>query len=124
MTCRARDQDLLLLAHGALPAPRRLLTELHLRRCQQCQDRQRQLAAASAALAGAIRDPGQARWRLPHPQPALIHLWSVILVMLVGLVIVFGVIQIREHGAAAGPGLRHAAPAGGCRPDLPNDRCR
>ncbi len=59
MTCRARDQDLLLLAHGALPAPRRLLTELHLRRCRQCRDRQRQLAAASVALAGAIRDPGQ-----------------------------------------------------------------
>ncbi len=62
MRCHDRDQDLLLLAHGQLPALRRVLTEAHLRRCPRCQECRERFAAVSRLLADTIRGPKLASW--------------------------------------------------------------
>ena len=85
MTCADRDQnldpawdqDLLLLAHGALPPWPRLRVRLHLLRCEGCRDRLARLMQTSVLLAAAVRDPGLPAWSRAgavfraKPNPAL-----------------------------------------------------
>jgi anti-sigma factor RsiW len=135
MPCEDRDENLLLLAHGELPALRRGLTRLHLNRCPRCRERQEQLEAVSRVLAGALwrtTAPGgpsapAARLTQPagmaarRPSPAIV----VALAVLLSLMALAGV--LRFAATHDGPAPRAAQPAGaddGCRPDLNNDRCR
>jgi hypothetical protein len=69
MSCHANDPNLVLLAHGELGGPQRLLLEAHLRRCPRCQDQTRRYAAASTAIAGAVRGERLAPWSPPAPDP-------------------------------------------------------
>lgn len=71
MSCIHRDQDLLLLAHGALPPLRRAFAESHLRRCRHCRERKEHLGMVSRQLAGAIRGQDLPAWIPPDtPAPA------------------------------------------------------
>jgi len=63
MSCYDRDQDVLLLVHGELSGPRRLLTQWHVRRCPGCCERHERLHRVSGLMAGAIRsDDGLPTW--------------------------------------------------------------
>ena len=121
----ARDADLLLLAHGALPLGPALLTRLHLLRCAGCRARLSQLQAASQLLAGAVRGRDLPRWQWPRPAfPALAAaVVGLLLVLAVGIVLVIGT-QIARSRVPAPSGVAAPAPSGPCRPDLPSDRCR
>ena len=134
MTCLSRDQDLLLLAHGELSLPRRIVTQAHLRRCASCRERYRQLAGASHALAGVARDPLATPWspalnrdstgfasgnRLPLLLTAIL-LGFVTIVTIVALYMVFNAAALHRQNAAHPPSV----PSQGCAPGLPNDQCR
>ena len=119
----APDQDLLLLAHGALPLAPRLRAELHLRRCAECAARQALLTQTSSLLASEIRGPGLPAWSLaaavsraspPAPKWLLVTALAV-LVVAVCLFVYLSFITPRP--------APHSF-LGGCRPDLPNSRCR
>lgn len=62
MTCDRRDQELLLLAHGALSLPRSLAVRAHLRRCDFCRQRYTRLAQVSSTLAGALSAANTTPW--------------------------------------------------------------
>ena len=130
MTCIPREQDLLLLAHGALPLPRRLLTQMHLRRCASCQERYGRLQNASYALAGGVRGPKAALWspalnnasagsRLSHFQLSLLLAFIALVTVVTLYMVVNGAIS-RRHSASRPPSV----PSQGCAPGLPNDQCR
>jgi len=116
------DQDLLLLAHGHLSPLRRWRTQWHLRRCPDCRQRLDRLQAVSQALAGVIRTPQRRGLPLgaiaPAAFPSIAALaWVVVTTLL--LLILLGALAVRNSLHTPPP-----IPAGGCRPDLPNDRCR
>lgn len=71
MICKHFDQSLLLLAHGALSVPARLLVGAHLRVCPACQSRYDRLVAASIGIADELRGSSLPIWS-PQPQPV----WS------------------------------------------------
>jgi len=58
MNCTNRDQDILLLEHGALSGMRRWATERHLRVCPRCQERREQQARLSRLVGAAVREAG------------------------------------------------------------------
>ena len=126
MTCPARDQDLLLLAHGALSPLRRLATLLHMRRCSECQARYTQLGATSHAVAGVLRGAGPPHWA--PPAPAGVGLPSALMIALVTVVVLvlflgtLYVARVRSAGSNRPPTA--ASPRTGCLPGLPNDACR
>ena len=62
MTCDERDQELLLLAHGALSLPRRLIAQAHLQRCAACRKRYNRLMQVSSALSAALGTPARIPW--------------------------------------------------------------
>ncbi len=116
-----RDEDLLLLAHGALPPLRAVQTRLHLCRCADCRRRFSDLRAASHALAAAVRGPRMPRWSLPALAPGgtVIAVWT-LMAATVLVIVLLTVLTERGHHQAP-----DATRAGGpCRPDLPSDRCR
>ena len=120
------DQDLLLLAHGALPLWPRLRVQLHLRRCPRCRTRLTALTQASSILASAVRGPGLPAWsRADAVSRALLprkRFPQLALVLALGVALTLCLIA----WTALAPALHPAVPAaaGGCRPDLPNSRCR
>ena len=136
MSCDARDQNLLLLIHGELPLLQQSLTKMHLRRCPRCRERQEQLCAVSHLLAGALRerDPApvpMAATRLSVQSPSLwlrrpLLVSLVLLMAVLSLMAFVGAVGSRLAGGGAMPGIQqpNKAPGDGCRPDLPNDRCR
>lgn len=119
------DQDLLLLAHGALPFGPRLRVSAHLKRCSECRARQVDLAQTSRRLASAVRGPSLPPWSqaeaVSRASPPLAR--RLILPALIGLITALVVLFCWVAWTSA-PGPRPAAAAGGCRPDLPNSRCR
>ena len=130
MTCSDRDRDLLLLAHGKLPLGSRLLLENHLRGCASCRRRREEMAAVSRLIAGGLRDPDMAPWVAARARftfgawAARLLLVAAVAVFLFGLGrLILGSVAPSWPGSS-GPG--HAGPAqdDGCRPGLPNDRCR
>ena len=140
LKCEDRDQDLLLLVHGELSLLQRGRTLLHLRRCPRCRERQEQLSTVSHLLAGVIRDrdpatapatmarPSMARPGAPVP-PAVVRrqlAFSLVIVLAVLVVMAFvGAVRSLVTGDGVVPTMeRMKAPDDGCRPDLPNDRCR
>ena len=121
------DQDLLLLAHGELAPGRRLLTQAHVAFCAQCQTRLEKLTGASRLLADAIRGHDLPRWSSPGPEGVvaaarMATFWRIGAVMLIALTLLVTIQAVRIIRPHNSP--RQTAPAGGCRPDLPNDRCR
>ena len=123
MTCDPRDQELLLLAHGELPVGRRLRLQAHLRRCPQCRARFDEFVNTSVALAAALRDPNATTWRPDRPRsPRLPLALLAALALLMGLLYFSAVRVARLFRAPSQPTT--SAPSEGCRPDLPNDRCR
>ena len=120
------DQDLLLLAHGALPLWPRLRVQLHLRRCPQCRMRLAALTQASSFLASAVRGSRLPAWsRADAVSRALLarRRFSLLAVILVaGITAALGLIAWTALAPASRPAV--PAAAGGCRPDLPNSRCR
>jgi len=58
MNCTNRDQDILLLEHGALSGMRRWATERHLRVCPRCQERREQQIRLSRLVGAAVREAG------------------------------------------------------------------
>lgn len=122
MTCP--DRDLLLYAHNALSPLSRWIVSLHLARCPRCRGRLADFAAASSAIASAVRDPGMPNWdpkNLPSPPspwraPAL---WIAVVLIAVVAVSIVSVVRAYRANIAAPP-----VPSIPCRPDLPNDRCR
>ena len=122
-----RDQDLLLLAHGALPLGRRLWVLARLKRCPQCRARLAELTQASLLLAAAVRGSSLPPWsradavsRVSPPGKRLM------LPALIGLAAALMAVCCWVAWTALAPASRSAVPAaaGGCRPDLPNSRCR
>lgn len=60
--CEKRDQNLLLLAHGALPLWQRWMLQAHLLRCPVCQRRYAQLTESSRRLSSVLHQPGRPMW--------------------------------------------------------------
>lgn len=119
------DQNLVLLAHGALPLWPRLWMLIHLRRCAQCRDRITHLNAASGLLSLAIRGSDLPPWSLAQAvsraaAPPLPR-WLVALVL---AALVSGLCVTAYRVLTPAPRPAASSAAGGCRPDLPNSRCR
>ena len=115
------DQDLLLLTHQALSPWRRSVTQAHLKRCAQCQSRYALFIGTNQALATAIREPSDLPWKPPaRPRQTFWH-WPVLAVLTVVLIVLLGFWTINHHPHSTHP---VSTSSGGCRPDLPNDRCR
>lgn len=123
MTHPERDQDLLLLAHGALSPVRAALTRLHLARCPDCRQRLSSYRAVSDGMAGVIRGGQLPRWSFPAAGAASGVAAAWILAAVVLLAVLLGTLAVRQHrrGLSAPPAHAGSAP---CRPDLPSDRCR
>ena len=129
------DQNLLLLAHGALPFWTRLRVQAHLRRCAGCRKRLLQLTQASALLADAVRGPSLPAWsrsqastRAAKPVfrgPALVAALAVLTLLILGAAFFLtkALAPAPPHATSA-PSTSAPSAAGGCRPDLPNSRCR
>lgn len=58
MNCSERDQDILLMEHGALGGVRRWSTERHLRHCPRCQERREQHSRVSRLVGATVREAG------------------------------------------------------------------
>ena len=120
------DQDLLLMAHGALPLGPRLRVSAHLKRCPECRTRLAELTQTSLRLAAAVRGPGQPAWsRADALARVALPGGRLLLPALIGLVTVLVVVcgWIAWTALAPPPPAPHSV-SGGCRPDLPNSRCR
>ncbi len=123
MTHPERDQDLLLLAHGALSPLQTALTRRHLAHCPDCRQRLNQFQATSHGLAGAIRGGQLPRWSFPAAGASLGVAAAWLLALAVLVVLLVGTLAVRQHLHTPGA---LPVPAGSvpCRPDLPSDRCR
>lgn len=117
--CKDREADLLLYKLGELSPTRRLATAWHLSRCPRCRERQARLAGVSAQFASVLAPPNSTPsslgrgWRLPA--------WGVALILFI--VLLFSAILVRITIERYIP--KTAIPQDdGCRPGLPNDRCR
>jgi len=127
MTCRDRDMDLTLLCHGELTGVRYLLTTLHLARCPRCQERKAEIADISQLIGRATRGPDMPPWRIAELTPTdrfrnrLTRLLLAAALIVTLATIGIGVDLATHHAASP---AHSASPAPGCRPDLPNDRCR
>ena len=131
MSCERRDQDLLLLTHGELSGLRRPLLEAHLRRCPRCQEQRDRYAAASAAVAGALRGDALPAWRSRADQPAVTLpdslRWAIVaaVVLLLGTATAAAVVWLPEMAAEKRPAPVHAgtlmndASCGSCHATLP-----
>ena len=127
MICDTNDQNLLLLAHNELSPLARLATLWHLRTCNRCQQRERQMAAASQQIASSLRPDGLAPWKPAKtaaplgalPQTAMLVLLTALLALVL-LTTILVVNRTRVHGPRPAP----TSFSIGCRPDLPNDKCR
>ncbi len=120
------DQDLLLLAHGALPAGARLRMSAHLKRCPECRARLAGLAQASSQIASAVRGPSLPAWsradavsRAARPGRRLV---LPALIVFISLAVALFVIARTAFAPSPYPAARAAV--SGCRPDLPNSRCK
>ena len=63
MRCSDREQDILLLHHGALSPFRRARLEAHLRGCPHCREQRERFSAVSGLIAGAIRSGDLPAWQ-------------------------------------------------------------
>ena len=119
----APDQDLLLLAHGALPLVPRLRAELHLRRCAKCGARQARLTQTSTLLASEIRGPNLPAWScaaaVSRASPSAPK-WLLVAALTALIAAIFLVVYL----SSIAPRPASHSFLGGCRPDLPNSRCR
>lgn len=128
MNSHPRDEDLLMLAHDALPLAQRLPAQVHLVFCSQCRARVSRLERASQAIADTVRGRGAARWALPFSQGAVAAAqiavaWLIALLVTIVLTFVVATHALHRPAAVAHPASQ-TAPGGGCRPDLPSDQCR
>lgn len=130
MNIHSQDQDLLLLAHNDLPLGRRLCTQIHVVLCYQCRTRLAKMEGASRLLADTIRGRDLSPWRFPTPNGAVaaartatawLAVFSVLFILTLAAVTQ---IVTRVGSPAAQNGGSAGSPSGGCRPDLPSDRCR
>ena len=126
MTRHPRDENILLLAHGALPLWRSLWTQWHLRRCLQCQARYAALAQTSAALAAALRGPDAALWQPAAPAVSLrfaaISLAGLITLLCLFCGLFYFTLYVKQSPETPTGKTRPASE--GCAPNLPDDRCR
>ena len=97
MTHPERDQDLLLLAHGALPPLKAALTRLHLICCLDCRRRRGHLQATSQALVVAIRGPQLSRGEFPTAGGSLGVATAWLLALTVLVVILLGTVVVRRY---------------------------
>jgi anti-sigma factor ChrR (cupin superfamily) len=126
MNIHSQDQDLLLLAHGELSNVMRLKTQIHVVFCSVCRRRLEKMEGASRLLADTIRESDLGRWNLPTPHGAVAAartatLWSAAIILAIALTLI--VITHVVHNRSMTPGT-HSLSSGGCRPDLPSDKCR
>lgn len=136
MTCDMREQELLLLAHGELPLPRRLATRAHLSRCASCRARYAGMGRVSSVLAGAVRGPEAAPWspalnragnRAGASVPLRLFLARAALLALLLLAVALTLRVVSQWRSASSEQARprvQAIRTPGCAPDLPNDKCR
>jgi len=119
-----RDRDLLLLAHGALPLMPRLRLALHLRRCAECQARLREFGQTSSALAAGIRGLSLPAWSraaaISRAFPP-VGKWLVVSALM-ALIVAVSLLAWMNFSMTLHPPSHYSA--SGCRPDLPNSRCR
>lgn len=131
MNIHSQDQDLLMLAHEALPLARKLATQVHVVLCPRCRARLTKMEGASRLLADTIRGADQRRWHLPTPRGAVAAArtataWLAVVAVLLALTLIVTTQAVRT--AARHHARSNTIPApttsGGCRPDLPSDKCR
>ena len=126
MTCQDRDSDLLLFGLGELSPWQRRKIARHLRTCDRCRARQRELSATATQIGAALKPPmrgdGQPYARKPlrptSQQPAFAPLIVALIIALVAVSAV-GVWYIRSRAQA-----RPVATDVGCLPGLSSDKCR
>lgn len=134
MTCDERDQELLLLAHGALSLPRRLVVRAHLRQCAACRERYERMAQVSSALSAALAPPAQRPWapvwnwkptgtRGATLGARMLAVFSALLIILAATILY---VAFSNPRASCANRATPAAPKSpdGCSPYLPNDHCR
>ena len=136
MICEKRDSDLLLLARGELGFFSRTRTGLHVRQCARCRRRMGELGGVSAAFALALGPNAGERPTGANPRPpsgslpvSVSHVAIVALMVIIGISLFVAVRSVMSSERPALPtsaglssSVRHAAI--GCRPGLPNDKCR
>lgn len=126
MTCQERDMNLLLLALNELPLRARLQTAGHLRSCARCRARQKELVGVSGQIAGVLQSPYSGGRGTPTPPSGILPgtgrlpLLPLLAVVISLLVLLGAFWYMRAHTTSAPP----AAQEDGCRPGLPNDRCK
>lgn len=107
------------------------MTQAHVAVCARCQARLAKLTGASRLLADNIRGTGLPRWSAPTPQEVISAaraalVWWLALTVLAALTLVTAahVMTVNRRAAAGQHSPLRLQPADGCRPDLPNDKCR
>ena len=130
MNFHSQDRDLLMLAHEQLPPLPRLATQVHVVLCPRCRTRLTRMEGASRLLADTIRGRDMHRWRLPTPRGALAaarvttaRLAALVVLLVLATVIAAHTVSMGHHHLVD-LDTRPTAAAGGCRPDLPSDKCR
>jgi hypothetical protein len=128
MNIHSQDHNLLLLAHSELRGALRLKTQVHVVFCSRCRTRLEKMEGASLLLADTIRGGDMSRWHLPTSHGAVAAartatLW--LTTILVAIVFTLAVVILDIRNEIAPRGTQTVAPtSGGCRPDLPSDKCR
>jgi anti-sigma factor RsiW len=126
MNQHCSDQDLLLLAHGELSLGRRIVTQAHVAFCLRCQGRLAKLTGASRLLADAIRGRDLPRWSPPGPQ-GVVAAARTATFLRIGIAILVALsilLTIQAARVFRPPAPQQPVSSGGCRPGLPNDKCR
>lgn len=119
-----------MLVHDQLPPLQKLTAQLHVTFCATCRTRLIKMEGASRLLADTIRGQDLRQWRLPSPQGAvaaarIATAWfSAVIVLLI--LILSGVtyaVYVTPHPTSSLSTPHQTTSNGGCRPDLPSDKC-
>jgi anti-sigma factor RsiW len=127
MNCQDREPDLLLFGLDELPSWKRRQVARHLRSCARCRARQQELAMLSSRIADALQPPPDGTnspWGAGMSQPIRLLRYGLaplaLALMLTLLTLsMMGIWYFETHHTA-----QSISKDAGCRPDLPNDRCK
>jgi hypothetical protein len=125
MSLHSRDQDLLLLAHRALPLGRKLWVQAHVAICAPCAARLTQLGEASSQTAAALRGSQLPSWSRPYTNSALATARiATAWLAAFWILLVLSVVVISREAHLHREKQTLPTIDNGCRPNLPNDKCR
>ena len=125
MKCEDRDQNIVLRSLGELSFPQQLRLDFHLVLCKRCRLHQMEMKNVSGMMAQSMKAPAtpfpvkiqRPAYRLSRLSPAgsvMLAAAAMAWFLSIGAVVVVRTIYQPQH----------IQRDDGCRPDLPNDKCR